>query len=83
MRNGKAKPDTKRKSNKVGGSQNKEVRIAAKKALPKARELEAKREADGWLWITNGKTSKQVHPNKVQFYFDQGYRLSKKSVTFD
>jgi hypothetical protein len=77
MRNGKAKPDTKRKSNKVGSSQNKEVRRAAKKALPKARGVEVEKEAAGWKWIRQGKTSKQVHPNKLQEYLDAGWVLTK------
>lgn len=74
MRNGKEKPTTKRKDNSIGTSVNKKAREIAKKILPKAKKVERDRRDKGYVWVRKGKTKKQVNPEKLNFYLDDGWK---------
>lgn len=50
----------------------------SKVVLAKAKETEAKQLKLGYVYVTKAKESKLVHPNKIGFYLDQGYKLNKK-----
>lgn len=49
----------------------------AKKALVVCQEIESKRISEGWIWLTSGKTSKLVHPEKVKELLKQGWKKLK------
>jgi len=74
MKNGKEKPTTKRKDNSVGTAVNKKERLKAKAAMPKALAVESQRAAAGWVWLKLDKTTKQVHPSKVEALKAEGWR---------
>lgn len=49
----------------------------AKKALDVCKEIESKRISEGWIWLTNGKTSKLAHPDKVKALVKEGWKKLK------
>lgn len=77
MRNGKAKPDTKRKDNSIGNKQNEYAREQAKKAISAGKKVERQRKKAGWIWIKKGKTRKQVHPDKININLDNQWEQLK------
>lgn len=49
----------------------------ANEALKTAKEVERIRKKNGWKWITKGRESKQVSPQRLKGYLKAGWRLSK------
>lgn len=61
-------------TNAVGGTDMRNNRNSALKAIKKAKEVEQSLIQLGRVWMTLGKTSKLVAPDKVQIHIDMGYR---------
>jgi hypothetical protein len=49
----------------------------AKKALDVCKQIEIQRIKDGYVWLTNGKTSRLVHPDKVKVIIKEGWKKLK------
>jgi hypothetical protein len=49
----------------------------AQKALVVCQEIESQRIKDGWIWLTSGKTSKLVHPDKAKQLLKEGWKKLK------
>lgn len=49
----------------------------AKIQLEKVKEIEADRIANGWIWLSNDKTSKLVHPDRVKQLQKEGWKKLK------
>lgn len=70
----KKKKESEKKSNSIGVKENNENRELALKTLDL---LTKKREKDGFVWVIKGKTSKQIHPDKLQDHIADNWKLSK------
>lgn len=57
------KGEEQKKSNSIGSTENKENRSEALKMLDVITEKRAK---EGFIWVVKGKTSKQIHPDKLE-----------------
>lgn len=74
-------PPTKdNKGNSIGITDLKEVITKAKENLPIAKEVEKNKIKAGYKWVTNGKTSKLIHPNKIKDHLENGYHLTKNNL---
>lgn len=74
MKSGKEKPITKQGDNNVGNAITRNLRDKAKTILPNAKQIEQDKSKKGWVWLKLGKTSKQVHPSKVNALKAQGWK---------
>lgn len=59
-------------------SNSKDEVAKARKVLTTCLELEREKLAKGYKWLTNGKTSKLVHPDKIKKELSNGFKISKK-----
>jgi len=66
--------------NSIGNKALKEVITKAKENLPLAKEVEQNKIKAGFKWVTNGKTSKLIHPDKIKDHLKDGYHLTKKKL---
>lgn len=64
---------TKKPNNKVGNKINEQNRKAAMQVMPKAVEVESMRNQNGYIWIKKGKTRKQVNPQRLNSYINDGW----------
>lgn len=46
-------------------------------ALEKVKEDNKKLKERGYVWVKTRKESRLVHPDKVEFFLEKGYKLSK------
>ena len=53
-----------------------DLKILAKKTIDKTTPLRAK---NGWVWIYKNNISKQVHPNKLESYLHDEWKLLNKN----
>lgn len=61
--------------NFVGSQDSRISKVKAEKALSTAKDIEESRIASGWVWLSDGSTSKLVHPDKVDYYkYTKGFR---------
>ncbi|QCW21776.1 hypothetical protein [Flavobacterium phage V186] len=63
-------------------SNSKDEVTKARKVLKTCLELEKEKLAKGYEWLTNGKTSKLVHPDKISLELSNGFKVSKKKFIF-
>lgn len=66
------------KDNSIGDKVNKKNRNCAIQCLDACKCLEHEKIAKGYIWVTNGKTSKLIHPDKLESSFVDGFSKSKK-----
>ena len=65
-------------NNKIGTTEMQINRKEAQKEIKDAFTIDEKKLKEGYVWLTNGKTSKLVHPNNVHQNIADGFKLTKK-----
>lgn len=73
----KKKPTNETKENYLGDNLKKVHRKDAEFVLPIAKQVENAQLQNGFKWICNEKTSKLVHPSKLEQYISDGWKLTK------
>lgn len=68
-------PDSLKKDNSIGNTENRINRLKAKESLKSAKELELERVGKGFRWVTDGKINKFVAPERIEHYIYNGYRV--------
>jgi len=66
-----------KKDNSVGNRQNEKAKLTAIESLPTAKMVEQNRSLQGWVYVSKEKTSKQVHPSKIDKLICEGWKQSK------
>jgi len=73
----RSKAKTVSRDNAIGNKLNAANKVLATDALPTAKLLEQTRALKGWVYVIKGKTSKQVHPDKINSLLQDGWKQSK------
>jgi len=73
----RSKAKTVSRDNSIGNVENLKNKIQAIDALPTAKQMEQNRSLQGWVYMTKEKTSKQVHPSKIESLINEGWKQSK------
>lgn len=55
------------------------LRKKALKVKEETTTIEDRKNA-GWVWLSNGKTKRQVKPENVKKYLETGYKLIKPTI---
>jgi len=65
------------KDNSIGNKINKKSKAVAVFSLSDLKAKEHQKLSEGYIWLTQGKTSKLCHPNKVNQYLSEGWLKAK------
>ena len=65
------------KDNSIGNKISDKARQIANVSLVNCKCQEQQKISEGYVWVTNGKTSKLIHPDKLENALEDGFVKSK------